>query len=1058
MNINNIGLIIKDKFYEALTEDGQFSLVELINNGYAEKLDNESIQIPFDSIYKLTEYAIYSLGLPEFYPFELFIRTNGKALVDDEFSFTYDFLSFSGLGDRLFFKVIGNILFENETMVYLLDEPQFQLCSLIDQKKKFESVEDKLLFLHQLKKMSLTSNISFDAILSNEELEVPTTLKLDIDFLTDELVQFKPHFTEDKLEQEKVLKSFEIYPKVKSLYPIQKTDGKRKRFLLKDDQKKQLEIFKTRLKDKKTNKEAKDIIESIHDYFDDEKFDISVVYSDRVIKSGLYEPKYYPFIQPYKSEWIAGIQIKSENEGTKRIHVKDVNDLRELRDAIHIATISKSKSVNYKGQSIPLDKAVNLAELASEQIRNPKKPIEKNTFEVLIIKENAESLEYKDEIVQFEDLKIFNFYPISNLKSIFSLKQHQQEGIAWLQYLYSKNASGGLLADDMGLGKTIQILYFLEWHKQFKNIENKPYLIIAPVSLLENWENEYDKFFSPCSLEIRTVYGNLVPSTKEVDLEFIKKHQKSGILLTNYETLRLYQKTLCAIDFAVVAIDEAQKVKTPGTLITNSVKAIKSDFNIAMTGTPVENSLVDLWCIIDFVAPGLLSTAKEFAKKYQNPLKDEQTDIVKHGEQLRSEIGYYLTRRVKKDVAIDLPEKIVNRYEIPMSTYHEDMYLGEVERYLKLSQESDKSKGLMLTLLHNLKTISDHPYLLTYNINKVDVGDLVRTSKKLEKTLFIIDEIQRKNEKVIIFADRKETQELLTKVVYHTFGFIPSRINGDTPSTKQDEEKSKKSRQQTVNIFEAVEGFNVIIMSPIAAGVGLNVTAANHIIHYSRHWNPAKEQQATDRAYRIGQTKPVYVHYPLSISQKFKSFELTLDELLKNKSSIASSTLFPTEQMEVSVKDMFTGLGLDLSETSKNTELSESAIDFLSDYNFEAFVACLFKANYRIELTPKSGDRGADVLLFSEKNNYLIQVKHTSKSVDMKAVQEIVAAKKYYEDIKQVTFGLKVVTNGEFTTAAKELSESNSVELISRSKLLMLQNEQKVTENEVLEMEMRRSC
>ena len=161
-----------------------------------------------------------------------------------------------------------------------------------------------------------------------------------------------------------------------------------------------------------------------------------------------------------------------------------------------------------------------------------------------------------------------------------------------------------------------------------------------------------------------------------------------------------------------------------------------------------------------------------------------------------------------------------------------------------------------------------------------------------------------RGEKVIIFAERKDTQAMLQRVCRKHFGLTPRIINGDTPSIGSRQSMNKMSRQNTIDEFQRKQGFNIIIMSPIAAGMGLNVTAANHVIHYSRHWNPAKEQQATDRAYRIGQEKDVYVYYPMAVSQKFKSFDETLDELLSRKSALASSTIFPTERIEVNREEL----------------------------------------------------------------------------------------------------------------------------------------------------------
>lgn len=363
-------------------------------------------------------------------------------------------------------------------------------------------------------------------------------------------------------------------------------------------------------------------------------------------------------------------------------------------------------------------------------------------------------------------------------------------------------------------------------------------------------------------------------------------------------------------------MDEAQKIKTPGTLITNASKALKADFKIAMTGTPVENTLVDIWCLMDFAVPGLLGNAKDFAKEYQNPLSDESTDIKSLTEKLRSNIGDFILRRYKKDV-VDLPNKHDNeksRIKREMPSIQLNRYKQEIEMANDSELEGVEKRNQKLKSLWAIRDISDHPYLLESQILKFSTEELISSSSKLQITVGILVDIKSKNEKVIVFADRRETQKMLQKVVYDTFGIFTSIINGDTPTTKQLEGKSKFSRQQTIDRFQLEEGFNVIIMSPIAAGVGLNVTKANHIIHYTRHWNPAKEEQATDRAYRIGQQKDVFVYYPMAIfpdnmkddeGKRLKSFDEILDKLLNNKKALASNTLFPTEQAELTPDELF---------------------------------------------------------------------------------------------------------------------------------------------------------
>ena len=318
-----------------------------------------------------------------------------------------------------------------------------------------------------------------------------------------------------------------------------------------------------------------------------------------------------------------------------------------------------------------------------------------------------------------------------------------------------------------------------------------------------------------------------------------------------------------------------------------------------MTGTPVENSLLDLWCIMDFCVPGLLGNAKEFASKYQTPLKNSDTDLITLGNDIHNKLGIFFMRRLKQDVAKDLPQKIERKESIEMPLIQENEYMEIVNQYNKGIQPN------MLLTLMGIREVSEHPYLHNSTLLAHETNDLVETSARLLATIFFLDNIKEKQEKVILFAERKDSQKMLQRIVAERYRIIAKIINGDTPSvSSKNNDPNKQSRQESIDDFQTVSGFNIIIMSPIAAGMGLNVTGANHVIHYSRHWNPAKENQATDRAYRIGQTKDVFVYYPMAVSKSFKSFDETLDELLNRKTSLASSTIFPTERTEVTQEEL----------------------------------------------------------------------------------------------------------------------------------------------------------
>ena len=521
--------------------------------------------------------------------------------------------------------------------------------------------------------------------------------------------------------------------------------------------------------------------------------------------------------------------------------------------------------------------------------------------------------------------------------------------------------------------------------------------------------------------------------------------------------MRLYQFNLCAVDYSIAVLDEAQKIKTPGTLVTNVAKAIKADFKVAMTGTPVENTVVDLWCIMDFAVPGLLGNAKDFAKEFQFPLRSENANVKELGENLRKRIGVSIKRRLKKDALKDLPRKFSKSITMPMPKEQIERYKIEIEKAKSQVLEGVDRRNQILKSLWAIRDISDHPYLVDNKIASYESKELVSCSAKLQALVEILSNIQKKCEKAIVFADRKETQKMLQKVICDYFNIPPRIINGDTPATKKEETRSKLSRQQTIDYFEKQDGFNVIIMSQLAAGIGLNITAANHVIHYSRHWNPAKEEQATDRAYRIGQTKDVFVYYPMAVTEEFISFDLVLDKLLEQKKSLAANTLFPTEQTEVNLDETFKKVfGVDAAIEASPYSLEE--IGKLKPVLFEAFTAALYsKMGFNVHLTPVSNDKGADVAAIKKGGrNYLIQSKQSDSQIGISAVQEIAGAKAYYETKFNEKFELVIFTNSTISNAAKELAKSNSIQTIEISELQRLIAKYPITIKDIYKAENQR--
>lgn len=1022
----------------------QMSIIqEFVDNGLA-TITNSTIEVETEDILTLDEIDKRLLGFPSDYPFVIYIETDG-ILSQGSFKFKYGFFDFVPNGNRLLFNRDGVVLKNTETQ-YLLTLNQYRILDSIE---KFNSLpESSRTFHHNLtcfadiKSLSDDDVTLLDDFLQSQNVLHPEKIKIDVSF-ENEILELKPKI--ENLKQESLESAFDLSPTIKTIYNVADDNGGTTRVIIDSVQKEEL----TKLK-RNRNISDKDLIEDIaenpENYFDDNIIDLAY-FSQRVREIGIYKPKFYPFVCPYKSEWIPGFVIKDKVNGDKKIHFKTPVELAEFESERNIAIKEDKTHFTYKNEQVSVEDADKIVSIATKQFENPKEPIVKesstNSDEVLIIKENADLLEYIENNRIPESLQHI-FFNIENLKAPIELKEHQIEGVAWLQSLFRENLNGCLLADDMGLGKTLQLLYFIEWHAQ--NINNdKPYLIVAPVSLLENWESEYKRFFSPTNLELRFLYG-VSGIGRDFSRNAVSDLQRKQLILTNYESLRSYQMNLCAVDYSIVVLDEAQKIKTPGTLVTNVSKALKADFKIAMTGTPVENTLVDLWCIMDFSVPGLLGNAKDFAKNYQKPLGNEDTDIHALGEQLRGQIGVFIKRRLKQDVAKDLPKKNLKVISRLMPEIQANRYADEIELAKNEQMEGVERRNQILKSLWAIRDISDHPFLVDNQINMYCSTDLISSSAKLQILIDVLQEIQNKSEKAIIFADRKETQKMLQKVIYETFKISPpSIINGDTPSSKQKESSSKLSRQQTIDRFQNEEGFNVIIMSQLAAGVGLNVVGANHVIHYTRHWNPAKEEQATDRAYRIGQTRDVTVYYPMAVfpdsfqnekGERLKSFDEILDILLSRKKSLASSTLFPTEQSEVRPDEIFDDVFSNINNHRTNKPLSFNEIEKLNPRLFEAYVAALFtKQGFQVYLTPFANDKGADVVALSLNVNYLIQAKQSQSSVSNDAIQEVVTSRNYYENHFNEKFKLVVMTNNYFGSSATTLSISNEVENIDRLKL-----------------------
>jgi len=1054
--------------------DPQIDLLrELLDNGRA-IVDETSIRIPHEEICALHEIDCQLLGLPSPYPFEIRINSDGT-LNQSDFTYKWGFYEYAG-GNRFSATRQGSILTMESGEQYRLSSAQLNLCNALDEFNallpKTKTLEENLIRFAAIKQIAEDAGAAIDAYLQDQVVVNPDKISLKIRAGNDDnsTLEILPEIAD--VDAEQFEKKFDRFPTVQGVYTLEAADGVRTRVTFTKHQ--QEELKKVKLYRRVRGERRDQILDAPQQIFNPDTIALDS-FSQRVKEIGIYRPTFIPFISPYRSkwlpgrneyqadpEWIFGVLIEEPATGDRQKVLFETPEefdefIRSIDAAKEYGQQSSEKSIEWKGKRISIPDAEKIREAArisshalresdptnTEKIRESKSP-------VLIIKENIEDLEYSESAestkLPEEHSLCRQFEAPPNLKGTVQLYDHQKEGLIWLQSLLngpgcSKGYSGALLADDMGLGKTLQVLGFLEWHNAFCNTANKPYLIVAPLTLLDNWEAEYPAFFDPCSLPLIRLHGGAhACRMKANDLN------RRLIVLTTYETLRgRSQFDLCPIDWAVAILDEAQRVKTPGTLVTNAAKALKADFKIALSGTPVENTLVDLWCITDFLVPGLLGSLKDFACEFQNPLKQEDIDVKELGDRLRSRIGLYLKRRLKTDVLKDLPAKYIHplkqqmpevqlrRYEMEISQIKPDHELkgdGRIED----ARKGDVKKGI-LSILHTLRDICDHPFLPDQQIDAIGCDRLIDSSAKLKATVDVIDDIRDRGEKVILFADRRKTQHMLAKVLKEKFGLMPSIINGDTPVARQSQTMARETRQQAIDRFQKKPGFNAIVISQLAAGVGLNITAANHVIHYSRHWNPAKEDQATDRVYRIGQDKEVHIYLPMAIAS-FKSFDIVLDELLEAKRSLAKASLFPTQRAEVNPDDVYNAVIGGEAYVASSVQLSLADIDTLEPFLFESAVAALWqKMGYRVEVTPQINDQGADVVAVSEGKNMLIHVKQSKLTISDAPIGEVLKAKGFFEKKYQTSFVPIVVTNSLFTTNAIDRAASNGVGLLDRQSL-----------------------
>jgi non-specific serine/threonine protein kinase len=475
-----------------------------------------------------------------------------------------------------------------------------------------------------------------------------------------------------------------------------------------------------------------------------------------------------------------------------------------------------------------------------------------------------------------------------------TLRHYQEIGHNWLWFL-SNLGLGACLADDMGLGKTIQVLSLLLAMKKNRS-SSKTSLLVLPASLLANWKAEM-KRFAP-TLEASFIHPSETDKTSLAAMAGKPGEglAKTDVVLTTYGML-LRQKWLLDVEWRLVILDEAQAIKNPSTRQTKTVKQLKADARIALTGTPVENRLSDLWSLFDFLCPGLLGSAAKF-KKFVKFLEVREYD---HYAPLRNLIRPYVLRRLKTDKSIiaDLPDKTEMKAFCGLAKKQTAMYAKSVKELAMALEGLDgiKRRGLVLAYLMRFKQICNHPSQFLG-----DGGYEPTDSGKFARLMTICEEIVSRQEKVLVFTQFREMTEPIAAFLEGVFRREGLVLHGGT---------AVKKRRHLIDTFQREDGPPFFVLSLKAGGTGLNLTAASHVVHFDRWWNPAVENQATDRAFRIGQHRNVVVHKFICQG----TVEEKIDALIEEKTNLADDILKGgTESMltEMSDEELLKVVALDV--------------------------------------------------------------------------------------------------------------------------------------------------
>lgn len=1071
----------------------------LLERDIAHIVDDGSIAIPANNTYHLysDDYGLSSY-LPSLCPFTLNVQSHGS-IGREDFRYEYSFYAGPerayGECYGAFFKNGSRLFLLQESLFELISEVDSFNALPVAQKNKVKTLKT----LARVKSLGQKSPVNFDSYIVKENVVTADNFSLSVRGESSDRISLYPRFDgvdESELNKQyfglsdaqqvydlsaqdggrvRLVLSDDVYEAVSRVRPHVQVSGKSKDKLLADPR----AIF--------------DGIENV-DVVDVGQFGPRV----KGIGNYIFQPRIFikqlrgGFLERSGTEADVSADAKAEvaieasdcNGQSVIIPIGGKEDLDELAEKLKAAEEAEESVItvlNTDGSAVQVpvtpELSMGIKSLVKEfDSHSDEEPVEKEKSppknrQYVLIHDNEEDVNYSELNQHSQGSTSLKFErPVSLIEDLggaaFDLKSYQKEGVAWLQeavrsiYRSARTLAGkrgGLLADEMGLGKTLQILTFIAWCLENPELlvndtekrTSKPILVIAPVILLENWKNEMGKFFKNDGAifqPFEILHGNTLKDYRVVGRsgkEFevgkptldLSRIRENRVVVTNYDTVKNFQHSFAMVEWSVVVIDEAQEIKEAKTTVTMSVKSLNADLKIAMTGTPVENRLLDLWNIVDFCQPGLLGSASEFYLEYEHDvhsLPDAERQV--RADRLRRCVKYdtpgtYLLRRTKEEKLEGLPSKT----EVIRSSELSSQQIQLHNSILQELRKNPKKPGAHLVAVQRLSKIYQHISLDMDSRIDQPGKYYVKSSPKLQDTVSLLREIKARNEKVLVFALFTKMQLILQKAIQEEFGIDVRIINGSVNTTTTG---FGNIRHKIIKQFESKPGFNVLILSPDVAGVGLTITAANNVIHFGRWWNPAKEAQATDRVHRIGQTQPVNVYIPISRSSGFETFDERLHTLLCRKRELAKDFLAPMSSLNVTEDELIDGFSTSIA-TFSDRELEKNRVRTVKELDRKRFSALCYlfmvSEGYDCRLAPINQSGGIEIIARKANNAFVCLVECSEDGEPSISKAQVASARAQYEKWypeEKASIELRLFVNKKVTRALKTLCSDANLTLV----------------------------